>query len=74
MERAQPDDQRVVTHVAERAALYRRAPFPVYGLAASFEGARTLGESATAEEDGKETVEYLGLSHGSEKDDEQPTH
>lgn len=72
MERAQPDDQLVVTHVAERAALYRRAPFPLYGLDASFDGPRALGESATTEEDGEETVEYLGLSHGSQKDDEQP--
>jgi hypothetical protein len=56
----------------EREALYRRAPFPLYGLPPSFQGRRALGESATTEEDGQETIEYLGLSHGSHEDDDQP--
>jgi hypothetical protein len=66
------NDQLTTTHVAERAALYRRAPFALYGLANAFEGLRALGESATTEEHGRETIEHLGLAHGSQRDDDQP--
>lgn len=68
MERAQ-NDRLVATYIAQREALYRRAPFPLYGLPPSFEGPRAFGESAVTEEDGYETVEYLGLAHGSQRDD-----
>jgi hypothetical protein len=65
MERARnPDPELLSTHLAERERLYRSAPLTLYGLPASFQGPRALGESAVVEEDGGTIVEYLGLAHG----------
>jgi hypothetical protein len=62
---------RVQAHLANRERLFRSAPFPLYGLSA-YDGDRALGESAVVEEEGRERVEYLGLVHGSLRDDDQP--
>jgi hypothetical protein len=66
------DSYRIQAHLANRERLYRSSPFPLFGLPASYDGARALGESAVVEEDGREQVEYLGLVHGSLRDDDQP--
>lgn len=73
MERAR-NDQLVISHIAKRDALYRHAALPLYGLPASFEGPRALGESAITEEDGVESVEYLGLTHGRQHESEPHIH
>lgn len=59
------NDNLVTTHINnQREALYRRAPFPLYGLPSEYTGTRALGETGTTDDDDTEIIDYLGLTHG----------